>query len=119
MVFVEGKEYTLSRKPSITMYKLCLYMYTHNIQYTCVMLLYTSMVCVGVFVGCKRGRSIKDYVISAAIVIGILFGLRMLQLCCIAHRLLKKDNSRSESDDENPNHGLELQPPEITSHAGY
>lgn len=61
------------------------------------------MVCLGIFFGCKRSRSVKDYIISALVIIAILVGLRIV--CFIIYRLLKKDRYNANED---PRHGLEM-----------
>ncbi|XVF24943.1 hypothetical protein REPUB_Repub13aG0171200 [Reevesia pubescens] len=71
------------------------------------------MVCLGVLFGCKRSRSVKDYVLSALVIIAILFGLRIL--CYIVYRLLKRENPAG-GDENNLNDGLEMQP-QNASHA--
>ncbi|GAV77565.1 hypothetical protein CFOL_v3_21036 [Cephalotus follicularis] len=65
------------------------------------------MVCLGLFFGCKHSRSAKDYVLSALVIIAILFGLRII--CYAISRLLK--NNRHSHGDRNLNiTGLEMQP---------
>ena len=72
------------------------------------------MVCLGVVFGCKGSRSVKDYVLSALVIIAILFGLRIL--CYIVYRLLKREDIDHGGGDENSNDGLEMQP-QNASHA--
>uniref|UniRef100_A0A2C9W267 Uncharacterized protein n=1 Tax=Manihot esculenta TaxID=3983 RepID=A0A2C9W267_MANES len=57
------------------------------------------MVCLGVLFGCKHSRSITDYVLSALVIIAILFCLRIF--CYTIYRLLKKDDLQD--------HGMEMQ----------
>ncbi|XWS18977.1 hypothetical protein CRYUN_Cryun32bG0091100 [Craigia yunnanensis] len=66
------------------------------------------MVCLGVVFGCKRSRSVKDYVLSDLVIIAILFGFRIL--CYMVYRLLKRKDIDLGGGDENLNDGLELQP---------
>ncbi|ONI15832.1 hypothetical protein PRUPE_3G064000 [Prunus persica] len=74
------------------------------------------MVCVGVFFGCLRPRSVKGYILSALAIIGILFGLRIL--CYIVYRCFKREMQHPHSPriEQNPNDGLEMQPWEIHAH---
>ncbi|KAK8581210.1 hypothetical protein V6N13_144249 [Hibiscus sabdariffa] len=68
------------------------------------------MVCLGVLFGCKRSRSVKDYVLTALVVVAILSGFRIL--CYIFLRLRKRPgghemslNDGSEMQTENASHG--------------
>lgn len=69
------------------------------------------MVCRDVVFGCKRSRSVKDYLLSALVIIATLFGLRIL--CYIVYRLLKRGDGHGV---ESLNDGLEMQP-QNASHA--
>lgn len=61
------------------------------------------MVCLGVFIECKRSHSLKDYIILTLVIIAILVGLRIV--CYTIYRLLKKDHHYAN---ENPRHGLQM-----------
>ncbi|PNT55323.1 hypothetical protein POPTR_001G186400v4 [Populus trichocarpa] len=69
------------------------------------------MVCIGIIFGCKHSRSIKDYVLSALVIVTILICLRIF--CYAIYRLLKKEQPRHGEDRRG---GLEMQP-ENASHA--
>ncbi|XVF86668.1 hypothetical protein PTKIN_Ptkin18bG0060400 [Pterospermum kingtungense] len=72
------------------------------------------MVCLGVLFGCRRSHSAKDYVLSALVIIAILFSLRIL--CYIVYRLLKREDIDPAGDVESSNNGIEMQPQNV-SHA--
>ncbi|OWM76501.1 hypothetical protein CDL15_Pgr005465 [Punica granatum] len=62
------------------------------------------MVCFGIFFKCKHHRTVKDYVISAAIILGIIIVLRIIcHFIYVSSRRRRSRHGHSSSD-------LEMQP---------
>lgn len=67
------------------------------------------MVCLGVVFGCRHS-SVESYALLALVVIGFIVAFRII--CYSLYRLLKyrsRDEQSSSRDDEDDDHGVELQ----------